>query len=57
MKVRNNYFIRMTKGEEIKDFKPLINAEKRFAKEHDKYCDKYGFENQKITENWSKFWK
>ena len=63
--LRDKYFAEMVKAKTITDYKksyakynPLIvKAEKRYAREHDKYCDKYGLENQKITENWSKFWK
>lgn len=58
-KLRNELFDAMVDGDREKERKlaPKVEkAERAFASEHDKYCDKYNLQNLKLTENWSKFW-
>lgn len=66
VEIRDKYFEELSKVEpdDIKTLnkidnkykEPIIKAEKRFAKEHDKYCDEINVPQMKITEKWSKFW-
>lgn len=60
------YFNKMSSisADDMKSYKRLekeegskvIQAEKKFAKLHDKYCDDIGMPNQKITEKWKQWW-